>query len=73
MIERAVNSRLNSYMIKNKLWEPMQSAYKPGHSTETALICGSNDILRSLDCGKPMLFVLLELSAAFDTVDHVKL
>ena len=73
VIERAVNSRLNSYMVKNKLWEPMQSAYKPGHSTETALLCVSNDILRSLDCGKPMLLVLLDLSAAFDTVDHVKL
>ena len=73
VIERAINLRLNSYMINNKLWEPMQSAYKPGHSTETALLCVSNDIIRSLDCKKPVLLVLLDLSAAFDTVDHSKL
>ena len=62
VIERAINLRLNSYMINNKLWEPMQSAYKPGHSTEMALLCVSNDIIRSLDCKKPVLLVLLDLN-----------
>ena len=38
-----------------------------------ALLCVSNDIIRSLDCKKPVLLVLLDLSAAFDTVDHSKL
>ena len=50
----------------------MQSAYKKYHSTETALIRIQNDMLRAIDdknlgCG---FLVLLDLSAAFDTVDH---
>ncbi len=48
----------------------MQSAYQHFHSTETALIKVSNDILMAIDQQKVVLLVLLDLSAAFDTVDH---
>ena len=48
----------------------MQSAYKACHSTETALLKVHNDILRSIDRNEAVLLVLLDLSAAFDTVDH---
>ena len=46
-----------------------QSAYRPFHSTETALVKVQSDILMSMDQREVTLFVLLDLSAAFDTVD----
>ena len=54
-------------MSKNDLFEPLQSAYRKFHSTETGLLKIHNDILRSLDNGDIVLLVLLDLSAAFDT------
>ena len=48
----------------------MQSAYRECHSTETALVRAQNDILRTLDQGVAAILVLLDLSAAFDTIDH---
>ena len=50
--------------------EKTQFAYRQHHSIETALTCVSNDILLSLDQGKAVVIVLLELSTAFDTVEH---
>ena len=50
--------------------EPMQSAYRAGHSTETALIKVKADILNAVDNKEVVCLVLLDLSAAFDTVDH---
>ena len=47
-----------------------QSAYRPFHSTDTALLSVHNDLVRSIDNGKVSLLVLLDLSAAFDNVDH---
>ena len=70
IIERVVACQLNKYMSENNLHETFQSAYKRFHSTETALICVQNDVLRALDNKKCVLLVLLDLSAAFDTVDH---
>ena len=69
-IERAVASRLREYLTQNQLQDPFQSAYRPLHSTETALVKVSNDILIALDQRKQVLLLLLDLSAAFDTVDH---
>ena len=51
--------------------EPHQSAYRPCHSTETALVRVSNDILTAMDKKQGTMLVLLDLSAAFDTIDHV--
>ena len=50
--------------------ESFQSAYKRYHSSETALLRVQNDILRSIDNGENVVLVLLDLSAAFDTVNH---
>ncbi|XP_077985142.1 uncharacterized protein LOC144439783 [Glandiceps talaboti] len=69
-IEKVVATRINDHLHSNKLDETMQSAYKTHHSTETALLRVQNDILSALDNGKIVMMVLLDLSAAFDTVDH---
>ena len=57
-------------MDVNNIHEAMQSAYKKHHSTETALLYNQNDILNSIDQHKVVFLVLLDLSAAFDTIDH---
>ena len=54
----------------NNLYEKMQSAYQKEHSTETALLHVQNDILQAVDDNCAVILVLLDLSAAFDTVDH---
>ena len=48
----------------------LQSAYRKGHSTEAALLQILNDILMDMNCKHVNLLVLLDLSAAFATVDH---
>ena len=57
-------------MTENNLHEHLQSAYKPGHSTETALVKVQNDILTSIDQHGIVILVMLDLSAAFDTIHH---
>ena len=58
------------YIDDNNLDEKLQSAYKKLHSTETALLRVHDDILRTVDRGCTVVLLLLDLSAAFDTVDH---
>jgi len=70
VIEKAVAFYLNKYLIHNNLNESLQSAYKGSHSTETVLVRVKNNIVMSIDQGMPVILVLLDLSAAFDKVDH---
>ena len=70
VIERAVTDQLTHHITKYNLMEPMQSAYRMGHSTEMALLRVKTDILRALDNQKVTCLVLLDLLAAFDMVDH---
>ena len=70
VIEKVIAAQLLQHMKENNLLDKMQSAYKSGHSTETALLRVHNDIMMAVDKGKHVFLVLLDLSAAFDTVDH---
>ena len=70
IIEKAVASQLMEHLVNNNLEEPLQSAYKRFHSTETALLKVQNDILIAIDNQKCVVLLLLDMSAAFDTVDH---
>ena len=70
VIEKAVISQFNEHMEKNDLNEVFQSAYKNKHSTETALLKVKDDITRALDKNHATFLIMLDLSAAFDTIDH---
>jgi hypothetical protein len=70
VLERIVDVRLEHHLESNFLHEELQSAYNRRHSTETALLKVQSDILGSLDRGEAAVLVMLDLSAAFDTIDH---
>ena len=69
-IERTVSTQLLDLLSANDTLEPLQSAYRPGHSTETALVKVQNDIRNAIDNHQVTIMLLLDLSAAFDTVNH---
>ena len=68
--EKVVLAQLLKHLQTNKLLYHLQSAYRSDHSTETALLKICNDILSALDDKNVALLSLLDLSAAFDTIDH---
>ena len=70
IIEKAVCSQMNEYLSSFSLFEKHQSAYRKFHNTETALVKITNDLLLAADDKKVSVVVLLDLSAAFDTIDH---
>jgi hypothetical protein len=70
IVERHAVNNISKYLTVNNLGEPLQSAYKPAHSTETALLKVKNDIMEYLSQRKGVFLALLDLSAAFDTVNH---
>ena len=69
LIERVFALRLHDHMKINNMYEEFQSSYRKFHSTETALTSVHDDILRHID-EKQCVILLLDLSAAFDTIDH---
>ena len=70
ILEKVVLHKLLAHLQENNLCNPFQSAYRTGHSTETALLRVVNDLLNAMDEDKTSVLLLLDLSAAFDTIDH---
>ena len=66
----SAHAQLNGYLTVDNLNEPLQSSCKAFHSTGTALVTVMNEVILSLDKGENIFNLLLELSAAFDTVNH---
>ncbi|XP_029957253.1 uncharacterized protein LOC115395750 [Salarias fasciatus] len=70
VLERVIASQLQTHLSSNSLYEPFQSGFRSKHSTETALLKITNDLLLSSDSGHLNILILLELTAAFDTISH---
>ena len=73
ILEKIVANRLQAHIKNNHLCNPLQSAYRKHHSTESALLKVHSDIIISMDKGEVTALTLLDLSAAFDTIDHATL
>ena len=73
ILEKVVASRILSHMEANSLSNNLQSAYKKFHSTESAILKVKNDVLLNMENGRVTTLTLLDLSAAFDTIDHLTL
>ena len=70
ILEKHVLSQVSSYLNSHNLYNTCQTAYRPGHSTETALLKVVNDLFLSLNKGNISVLALLDFSSAFDTIDH---
>jgi len=70
LLERIVADQLNAFLDSTGILPSFQSAYRKHHSTETALLKVFSDICKALDEGNTCILGLLDLSSAFDTVDH---
>ena len=69
-MERAAFSQLTNHLENNHLLDSHQSAYRSNHSVETVLLGLSDHVLQEMDQGRVTAVVLLDVSAAFDTVQH---
>ena len=70
LLEHAAHEQIVGYASENQLLPDTQSAYQKHRSTETAILKVLSDVYEAADSGKLTLLDLLDLSAAFDTVDH---
>ena len=70
LLEKLLLIRIHNHVTSSPNFNLNQSAYRPYHSTETALILTLDHILHSADQGSSSVLVSLDLNAAFDTIDH---
>ena len=70
VVEKCMLHQLIDYCDSNNLLPDFQSACRKNYSTETSLIKITNDILWAMENQRAMIMILLNLSVAFDTVDH---
>ena len=70
IIEKVVKSRLDTHLTTNSLYNKFQSAYSKFHSTESTLLSVHDHLIRAISKQQLTCLCLLDLSAAFDTIDH---
>ena len=70
ILEKRVLSQVSSYLNSHNLYNTCQSAYRPGNSTETALLKVVYDLFLSLSKGNISVLASLDFFSAFDTIDH---
>jgi Reverse transcriptase (RNA-dependent DNA polymerase) len=70
ILEKLFLTRFQSHIFASPNFNPHQSAYRRNHSTDTALLCILDHVFHSADSQKSTILVSLDLSAAFDTIDH---
>jgi hypothetical protein len=70
VLEKIVLVQINSFLEQNNILEVFQSGFRKYHSTETALTKIISDLRQNSDANKVSILILLDLSAAFDTIDH---
>ena len=70
ILKKLVLYQVSAYLNSHNLYNTCQSAYRPGHSTETALLKVVNDLFLSLNKGNISVLALLDFYSAFDTIDH---
>ena len=70
ILEKVVSTRLEEHINSHSLQDNLQSGYRPCHLTETALLRVHHDIAYALDNNQCAVLVMLDLSAAFDVIDH---
>jgi len=71
LFERLVVRQLMAYLSLSDLLPSLQSGSRPGHSIETAVLRVLSEVLNAVDHGDVAALILLDMSAAFDTVDHL--
>uniref|UniRef100_A0A3Q3PY07 Reverse transcriptase domain-containing protein n=1 Tax=Monopterus albus TaxID=43700 RepID=A0A3Q3PY07_MONAL len=70
ILEKTIFTQLQTFLENNGIFEKFQSGFKTHHSTESALLQVFNNLVFTVDEGNTAILILLDLSAAFDTVDH---
>lgn len=70
VFEYALKSQIEAYLQSARLLHPLQSGFREGHSTTTALLAITDDIARSLDRSEFTILTLLDFSRAFDSLNH---
>ena len=68
VIEKVISIRISGHILDSTIVDSFQSAYRAGHSCETALLRVYNDIVTTVGKGNWSFLVLLDLSAAIDTI-----
>ena len=70
ILEKVVFKQVSDFLSQNNLLDPKQSGFKSGHSTETALLSVTEALRVAKASAQSSVLILLDLSAAFDTVNH---
>ena len=69
-LEQVVKTQLVNHLEENNILYPLQSGFRPNHSTASTLLRTTNDWFQALDAGHVIGVLFLDVSKAFDTVDH---